>query len=127
MIDKNTITKIILENLPANNPWQDLPFEKVLFQWWVTARNKSNLRLSDVGKQAFDMAQIQFYQYNINVEKSNFTKLMIEYGKKIKCPFYVGLKSHLYKSAYICVYDSKIAMLINLYGSFQEYIDSIKK
>lgn len=127
MIDKNTITKIILENLPANNPWQDLPFEKVLFQWWTTGRNKHSLKLSEVGKQAFDMAEIQFYRYDLEVDKTNFPQLMIHLGKKIKCPFYVGFKTRIYKSAYIDIYDSKIAMMINLYGSFKDYLNSIRK
>lgn len=130
--DKQLITDIILKNLPSIHPWNDLPFEKILFKWWATGRSNSSLRLTEDGKIAFELAEIEFYEYplitNTNqIEEIKFTKYTIQLGKKIKCPFYIGHKNRMLKSAYIRLYDSKIAMMVSLYGSFHEYFNSLTK
>lgn len=121
--DKQKITQLVYNQLPANNPWQGFPYDKLVFLWWETKRVSTNLRLSEEGKKAFDLAEIAYYKFDIKVEKENFSQFIIKVGKKLKCPFYIGFKNHLYKSAYIVVYDSRIAMMITLYGSFTEYFD----
>jgi hypothetical protein len=47
--------------------------------------------------------------------------------QKIECPFYIDLKKKPFASQYIRLYDSKVAMMIGLYGSFLEYVKSLKK
>jgi len=104
-------------------------------RWWVTGRSSNNLRLTDEGKQAFDLAEIEFFDFPLFTEQqlkdirqskktifegSQFTLRL----KNIDCPFYVGMKTNQTRSAYIRVYDSKTAMMINLYGSFTEYLES---
>lgn len=130
-MNKESITRIVLENLPINHPWSDLPFEKIIFKWWATGRSNNSLRLTDDGRVAFELAEIAHYEYPLvnnddQLEKIKFTGFTIELGKKVRCPFYVGNKSRLHKSAYIRLYDSKTAMLINLYGSFHDYLESKK-
>ena len=50
-----------------------------------------------------------------------------ELNKKIKCPYYMGVNKDGKKSfPYIRFYDSKIAMMVSLYGNVNEYLDSIK-
>lgn len=124
---KKLLTKAIYDNLPNNNPFNDLPLEKLIFRWWTTGRNSSGLRLSDEGKMAFDLAEIEYYEFLYEMDSTTFPYKVLEIGKKLNCPFYVGFKNRLYKSAYIRVYDSKVAMLINLYGSFAEYLESTKR
>lgn len=131
-LDKQTITDIILKNLPSVHPWCELHFEKILFKWWATGRSNNSLRLTEDGKFAFDLADIEFYEYPLitksnQIEEIKFTKYTIELGKKIKCPFYIGHKNRMLKSAYIRLYDSKIAMMVSLYGSFHEYFYSLNK
>lgn len=129
-VDKEKITKIVFKNLPSHNPWHDQSIEKCLFQWWATGRSSQSLRLTEEGKTAFEMAEIEFYEYPLirtedELEKIRFTGFTIDLGKKIKCPFYIGYKNKLKKSVYIRLYDSKIAMMISLYGSFQEYFNTL--
>jgi hypothetical protein len=53
---------------------------------------------------------------------------MLEINKKIKCPYYLGVNKieGKKKKLYMRLYDSKIAMLIELYGNLIGYLDSIK-
>jgi hypothetical protein len=126
MKTKADITYVLIKvlNIDTSKPKQS--HSDLLFSWWATGRNDRSMRLSDTGKQAFDLAQIEFYDFPIDVTKSNFPVFVLELGKKIKCPFYVGFNNRLYKSAYIRLYDSKIAMLATLYGNISEYLNSTK-
>lgn len=101
-----------------------------MFRWWTTGRSSEGLRLSEEGKMAFDLAQIEHFDYSLFHEKIKkgdiaMGAFTVNLGKKIKCPFYIGLKTNQAKSAYIRIYDSKVAMMITLYGSFYEYFNSI--
>jgi hypothetical protein len=129
---KEEITKIIYDNLPHNHLWKEVSFDKLIFLWWATGRNSTSLRLTEDGCKAFELADIEYYEYPLvkskdELEQIKFTGYTIEIGKKLKCPFYLGYKNQLKKSAYIRIYDSKIAMLITIYGSFAEYLNSTKK
>ncbi len=134
---KEILTRIILEQLPSYSEFKKIPKEKTLMRWWITGRSSNNLRLTEEGKQAFDLAEIEFFDFpfytdqeykDLKNAKTNLwsgSKLTIKL-KKIDCPFYIGLKNTHKKSAYIRIYDSKIAMMITLYGSFLKYIESAK-
>lgn len=132
---KEKITNIILDQLPNSSTFKTIPAEKTLMRWWVTGRTSNNLRLTDEGKQAFDLAEIEFYDFPLFTDQqlkdikakqktifegSKFTVKL----KKVDCPFYIGMRTNQTKSAYIRVYDSKTAMLIGLYGSFTDYLES---
>jgi len=132
---KEILTRIILEQLPSHSIFKDIPEEKTLMRWWITGRSSSNLRLTEEGKQAFDLAEIEYFDFPFYTEqeykdlknsKSHLwsgSKLTIKL-KKIDCPFYIGLKTAHKKSAYIRVYDSKTATIISLYGSVLEFLES---
>jgi hypothetical protein len=132
---KEKITQIILDQLPQSSSFKSIPLDKTLMRWFVTGRTSNNLRLTEEGRQAFELAEIEFYEYPLfttqeykdivnkkDLRGTRFTVML----RKIECPFYIGLKTNQTKSAYIRIYDSKVAMLISLYGSFKEYLESKK-
>lgn len=134
---KEILTRIILEQLPLYSEFRKIPEEKTLMRWWITGRSSNNLRLTEEGKQAFDLAEIEFFDFPFYTEQEykdlKNSKLNMWSGskltvrlKKIDCPFYIGLKTSHKKSAYIRVYDSKIATIISLYGSVLEFLESKK-
>lgn len=131
---KEKITEIIIEQLPYSSTYRNISVEKTLMRWWATGRTSNNLRLTDEGKQAFDLAEIEFFDYPLFDEK-DLKKISKKYLsgteftlklKKVDCPFYIGQKTQNFKSVYIRVYDSKVAMMIGLYGSFTDYLESKK-
>lgn len=122
---KQTITEIIIKELPKDY-FGTNDLDKIIFRIWCTGRTGSGLRLTEEGYRAFTDANLAFYQYILDVkkivkDKKNFTKLSIALDKKIKCPFYAGITIEK-KQPFIRVYDSKVAMMINLYGSLEEYL-----
>jgi hypothetical protein len=125
---KETITEVVLAQLPDSlNHEKIIPVDKLLSRWWMTGR-QDGLRLTDTGDLAFRMAEIEFYQYDLKLKpETQYHAYILELNKKIKCPYYMGVNKDGKKAfPYIRFYDSKIAMLISLYGNVNEYLDSIK-
>lgn len=128
-MNKESITRIVYEQLPNDNPFKEHNQQQLQFLWWTTGRSSPSLRLSEEGKTAFDLAGIVYYDYPLILSKEqketfNNRKFALELSKKINCPYYVGLKTQNKNSAYIRVYDGKVAVLISLYGNIWDYLQS---
>ena len=126
-VTKETITKVVFDNLPSTHPFQNLTTHQLMFLWWTTGRSSSGLRLSEEGRDAFELAEIEYYEYPVYLTKDqqkdfSIKKFTLDLGKKINCPYYIGLKNKKKNSAYIRVYDSKVAMLISLYGNLIDFL-----
>ena len=125
-LDKVHYTTILYKHL-KNDLEPNLDVSKLYKRYWFTGRSTKNLRLTDEGKNAFDKLDLEFFEFHLNTTTDRFNYHVINIGKKLKTPFWIGFRNRYYKSAYIRIYDSKVAMLINLYGTFDEYLTSIKK
>jgi hypothetical protein len=128
MYNKTVITQAVLREITTPTMDHGLPIDRVVFSWWRGGRNSTSLRLSDQGFQAFCTAGIAFYEFPLitdhtKISITNPSKFVLELGRKIKCPFYV-MKSSEKKQLVIRIYDDQIAVIMTLYGSLQEYLES---
>lgn len=126
--DKLETTKKILNELPESlfkETYVNTPIDQIVFQWWQTGRSGSSLRLTEMGKTAFDYAGISRYDYTSTHDKEQFTSLFIsKLSRKMPCPFILNLKNKATQVIVdISVYDSKVAFLISLYGTVYDYIN----
>jgi hypothetical protein len=126
---KETITSAVVLQLPNTySDFNGIPVDKLLFKWWFTGRS-DGLRLTEFGDSMFRLAEIECYTFDFQrrTDMSDHA-YMLELTKKIKCPYYLGVNKSEDKKKipYIKLYDSKIAMLISLYGTLVEYLNSIK-
>jgi hypothetical protein len=125
---KEIITEAVMAELPDTFAEEKAtPVDKLLFKWWQSGRQEG-LRLTDYGDLAFRMAEIEFYQYDLaSKPDTQYHAWVMELNKKIKCPYFMGVHKDGKKSKpYIRFYDSKIAMMVSLYGNVNEYLDSIQ-
>lgn len=124
---KHKITETVLAEIPKSHRiYHELPIEDVIFKWWFTGR-QDGLRLTDEGLTAFQLADITFYDYDFVQDGQSYHSFILELNKKIQCPYYLGVnKKDKSKSFYIRLYDSRIAMMLGLYGNLKEYLQSIK-
>lgn len=119
LVSKKDITEKIIKEIPKEiNPFLEIDIDKIIFAWWFTSNN-SGLRLTDLGFKAFTLANIVYYEFDFVLSKS-WNQTILEYSKKLKCPYYITASRKIY------IYDDEIAVLINLYGSVFNYISSIK-
>lgn len=122
---KQTITEAVLAELPEIQE----PIDKILFHWWYSANSGDSLRLTDMGDMNFRLAEIEYYQCPLKTnKKQGYYAFITDLSNKINCPYYLGVnKVEGQKSEpYIRLYDSKIAMMMTLYGDIHSYLDSIK-
>lgn len=120
---KSELTKLVFAALPHTNPFSEFTLDQLTFRWWSTGRVGSGLRLTEEGRDAFLLAEIEHYDYNLDLQKINKkgSSLPIMIGKKISCPYYIGLLPGS-KKILVRIYDSRVAMMINLYGNMHEYL-----
>jgi hypothetical protein len=125
-MNRESITKKIIEELNIDSPlWT---YEDAMKKWWMIPRTDGGLRLTEVGDLAFRYAKIEFYNYDFAINSTNsWHNYLLELNKKLKCPYYIGVnKVEDSKKPFIRLYDSKIAIMVSLYGSISDYIKSIK-
>lgn len=126
-ITKKIITETVLKEIPKHfHMYHEIPIEDLMSRWWMTGRQEG-LRLTDEGMVAFQLAEITHYEFDLKQAGENWHVFLLEVNKKIKCPYYLGVnKTEIKKLPYIRLYDSKVAMMIGLYGNLREYLNSIK-
>lgn len=127
---KQNITEFVKKYLPKHHPSVEESLESLIYKWWFTARTGAGLRLTDEGMTCFFAAEISHYDFIIDKkDKSNDfkpEKFVLELNKKIDCPYYLGVKKQdKTNQTYIRLYDHKIAMMLSLYGSITDYLNSI--
>lgn len=129
MKNKEVITKVIVDILGIDISQPKNSLDDLTFKWWATGRTGTGLRLTEEGNKAFTDAEIEFFEFPLfkkgkqDMKPTEFKSFTLKLGKKLDCPFYIGIKIEN-RLAYIRVYDSKIAMMIELYGSFTEYLNA---
>lgn len=131
-LTKIKITEAVVKELPEASRKDIDDVDKILSRWWATGR-QTGLRLTEIGDLNFRLAEIEFYDFNLekdirqnpSIEWNNF---LLECNRKIKCPYYLGVNKVNNKSTiYVRFYDSKIAMMVELYGSIKDYLNSVKE
>jgi hypothetical protein len=124
---KLIITEAVLAELP-HNQIVDSTADNLMMRIWMSGR-QDGLRLTEYGDFIFRMAEIEYYQSDFKLRQGiSEHAYVMEINKKIKCPFYLGVNKieGKKKQPYIRLYDSKIAMMIELYGDIVSYLDSVK-
>ncbi len=101
-----------------------------LGKWWTSGRAGESLRLSMEGANAFFDAGIEYNEYQLftTQPKDNHSveRFIFNIAKKLRCPYFLDYKnSHRGVDSMkvkIRIYDERIAMMIVLYGTFQDYM-----
>lgn len=126
---KLKLTEAIFAEIPAvhkNILYKNKSIDRLFSEWWATGR-QSGFRLTEGGVQAFELAEIEYYDHTFGQEKNKtFNSFILEVNKKIQCPYYIGVNNYKEHRYYIRLFDSKISMMLNLYGNLREYLNSIK-
>ena len=131
---KKEITEAILTAIPRGQ-YHTMPIDNVMFEWWLTGRGGQGLRLNLSGLDAFEMANLEYYDFPLGLNPKSMHKRRIiapesfvqEIIKKIKCPYYLGVhqKKGEKGEPFIRIYDHKTAMMLTLHGTLRDFLDSV--
>lgn len=126
---KLKLTNLVLQQIPKNSSYNlsdKVEPNSLLTKWWFTGRS-GGLRLTERGDQSFKLAEIEFYEYLVPIKEMTVTyhSFILQLSKKINCPYYLDVNTK--KGQFIIrLYDSKIAMMVSLYGNLKDYLESVK-
>lgn len=121
---KEQITLKVLEHLDSN-VWT---LESALHKWYMNPRRDGGLRLTAVGDIEFREAEFEYNDFPlIQKTKRSYNSFVLDLDRRIQCPFYIDVnKKDKEIKPFIRLYDSRIYMMLSLYGDIDSYLNSIK-
>lgn len=124
-VDKHTITKKIISLIKLDYTSKDLKYAEKM--WWNNIRSNGGLGLTKQGKEAFDLAGIEYWDIEIKISDIVKSSTKLKLDQYFPSPYYIFIGSLKPKvSPILRVYDSRIASLIMLHGNIIAYIESLK-
>lgn len=119
--NREQITGAVLKTI--NSEYTDQDFDQAMMVWWQNFRRTGGYGLTFTGNKAFEFAEIAGVEFVVG-DSGYQSQLLssLELDRKMIVPYHLFVAS---KKQIIKVYDDRIILLIGLYGSIREYLDSI--
>ena len=124
--DKKTIINAVLLLLPTDEIEM---LDSAMKTWWTNIRRTEGLGLTgglgltEHGDNMFQLAQLESYDFEIMSDpKIGLLFMSIMINRELTCPHFMYYEN---KKRYIRIYDSRIAMIIALEGSVNDYLSKL--
>lgn len=120
MRNKATLTKQLIELLPDD---QKISVDSAIPLWWYNLRKNGGMRLTSAGHMAFvNQFELEHYSYRIDDPVSFTQHTILKLDRKMQMPYYIHAVKGVPKE--IIFFGSKEAVMINLYGNLQQFLDN---
>jgi len=118
--NKLKLTEQLVNQLPEE---QRISVESARVSWWYNLRPTGGLRLTQLGWFALaDTLDLEFYEYRIDDPMKFNQHTILDLDRKLQMPYYIITTKGVPKS--IVFFGSKEAVLANLYGSLEKFLDN---
>jgi hypothetical protein len=118
--DKRKLTKELIALLPEE---QRISLESAIPSWWFNLRRNGGMRLTGLGYQAFsEDLELEHYSYEIDNPLLFNQQTILKLDRKMQMPYYIHAVKGVPKK--IIFFGSKEAVMINLYGNLQQFLDN---
>ena len=120
MRDKFALTQSLVDQLPNAS---QITVDVAMRTWWFNIRKTGGMRLTGPGHRVFteelDLARYEFtiadpHQFNQHV--------ILDLDRKMQMPYYISATKGIPKK--IVFFGSREAVMINLYGNLQQFLDN---
>jgi hypothetical protein len=120
--DKTKLTKELIALLPDE---QRVSLESALPSWWFNLRRNGGMRLTGVGYQTLvEDLELEHYSYSIDDPHVFNKQLILKLDRKMQMPYYIHAVKGIPKK--IVFFGSKEAVMVNLYGNLQQFLDNYR-
>lgn len=120
MRNKKKLTAELVALLPEQ---QRISPESAFSSWWYNLRSTGGLRLTTSGYITFvDYLDLKQYEFHIPDAHEFNLRTVIALDRQLELPYYIVIKKGIPCS--VIFFGSKEAMLINLYGNLQKFLDN---
>jgi hypothetical protein len=118
--DKTRLTQELVNLLPENGR---ISVESAMSFWWYNLRKNGGMRLTPMGYQTFVQdLDLQHYEYAIDNPILFNQQTVLELDRKMQMPYYIHAVKGVPKK--IIFFGSQEAVVVNLYGNLQQFLDN---
>ena len=122
MRDKLKLTEQLVAQLPTQFK---ISVEVARTSWWFNLRPSGGMRLTAAGyKVLSEYLELKFYPYKIPDEMLFTQQTILDLDRKLQNPYYIVTKKSF--PVDIVFFSGKEAMLVNLYGDLEKFLDNYK-
>jgi hypothetical protein len=117
--DKLRLTEELVRLIPEDvRP----TLEEARLSWWYNLRAGGGLRLTEHGYHVLtEIVKLEHYDYILDPVR--FTTLnLVDLDKKLQMPYYISLHKRNVKK--ITFFSSQEAVLVNLYGDLEKFLNN---
>jgi hypothetical protein len=120
--DKRKLTEELIALL-AEEDRVDLKF--AMSAWWFNLRRNGGMRLTSVGYQTLsEDLELEHYSYSIDDPHIFDKQLILKLDRKMQMPYYIDTVKGIPKR--IVFFGSREAVMVNLYGNLQQFLDNYR-
>jgi hypothetical protein len=118
--DKKKLTQELIALLPDD---QQISVDTAMPAWWFNIRRNGGMRLTGIGYQVFvDDLELEHYSYSIDNPLLFTQQTILKLDRKMQMPYYISATKGIPKK--IIFFGSKEAVMVNLYGNLQQFLDN---
>jgi hypothetical protein len=120
--DKTKLTQELIALLPEE---QQTNLITTMHAWWFNTRRNGGMRLTADGYDAFaKQLDLEHYSYSIDNPLLINQQIILKLDRKMQMPYYIQATKGIPKK--IIFFGSKEAVMVNLYGNLQQFLDNYK-
>jgi hypothetical protein len=118
--DKQHLTQELIKLLPED---QRITVETALSTWWCNLRKNGGLRLTQMGYHTFvEILDLEHYSFNIDDPLLFNQQTVLDLDRKLQMPYYIVSKKKI--PVKIVMFGSQEAVMVNLYGNLNKFLNN---
>ena len=122
MRNKLQLTETLVNLLPDS---RRISVESAVPIWWYNLRKNGGLRLTTTGYRTFvEELELENYEYTIDNPQLFNQHTIRDLDRKMQMPYYIHVVKGVPKK--IVFFGSREAVVINLYGNLQQFLDNYR-
>jgi hypothetical protein len=120
--DKRQLTQTLINLLPEE---QRISVDSALPTWWYNLRKNGGMRLTGLGYHVFvDDLELEHYEYTIQDPVAFNQITILKLDRKLQTPYYIHAVKGVPKK--IVFFGSREAVVANLYGNLEQFLDNYR-
>ena len=122
MRDKRKLTEELIKQL---DPDSSITVKQAMHTWWFNIRKNGGMRLTGPGYTVFTQnLELTCYEFAIPDPLQFNQHVILDLDKKMQMPYYISATKGIPKK--IVFFGSREAVMVNLYGNLQQFLDNYK-
>ena len=121
MRDKRKLTEELVKQLDTDS---GVTVKQAMHTWWFNIRKNGGMRLTGPGYTVFsEQLDLARYEWQIQDPHDLNQRRLLDLDRKLQMPYYIHAAKGIPKT--IVFFGSKEAVMLNLYGDLNKFLDTL--